>query len=72
MTADDYAENPTPRMLAAESRREFRRLLDASSLGTPGAKALIKHGRGEELTSEEAEAMDAEMARLDDELRRAP
>lgn len=65
MTADDFAENPTPRMLAAEPRREMRDLIDLSSLGTPGAKALIKQGRGEALTPAEKDAADAELRDLE-------
>lgn len=33
-----------PRVKAAEERRAFRELLERSSLGTPGAKALRKIG----------------------------
>lgn len=69
----DYASDPSPRIVDAEARREFARLLDASSLGTPGAKALRKYGRismgsDERMTPDEVAAMDAEMQSLDDEL----
>lgn len=43
-TAEYFAEHPTERMLRAERARNMRALLDRSSLGTPGAKALRKYG----------------------------
>lgn len=70
-TPRDYATDPSPRILDAEARREFRALLDASSLGTPGAKALRKYGRiamgsAEVMTMDELRVMDAEMRQLDE------
>lgn len=62
---EDFVEHPTERMQEAERRREFRRLLDASSLGTPGAQAMRKRGRGEELTSEEEAAVVDELRELE-------
>jgi hypothetical protein len=60
----DYATDPSPRILDAERRREFRALIDASSFGTPGALAARKLGRGETLTADEQAALDAEQAQL--------
>jgi hypothetical protein len=47
---------------ASEDRRAFEELIERSSLGTPGAVALRKVGRGKPLTSEEQRAADAEVA----------
>lgn len=72
MTPRDYATDPSPRILAAESRRQFRALIDASSLDTPGALAIRKRGRGEALTPAEEAAADQEMRDLDHALRKHP
>lgn len=40
-------EDLPPRVKAAEERRRIRELIDASSLGTPGVKAVIKISRWE-------------------------
>ncbi len=66
----DYAENPTPRILAAESRRRMRALIEDSSLGTAGAQALRKRAAGEALTPDEEIVAAAEMASLEWEMRR--
>lgn len=74
MSERDYSTDPSPRILDAERRREFQRLLDASSLGTPGAKALRKYGRiemgsDEIMTTEELQAMWNEMEQLSKDLK---
>ena len=66
----DYATDPTERILAAERRRELRALLDAGSLGSPGAQIMRRTaGRDVALTPDEQGAVDAEMADLERELR---
>lgn len=64
MSEDEVSE----RTRRAEQRREFRRLLDASSLGTPGAQAMRKRGAGQELNADEQKAADAELAALERDL----
>lgn len=74
MTDRDFATDPSPRILAAEQRREFRGLLARSSFGSPGALAVQKYGRiamgsGETMTDDERAAMGEHMAELEAELR---
>lgn len=60
-----------PRVRAAEERRRFRELIEASSLGTPGAAAVRKRGAwdlnvpgAEEPSDEENRLADEEIKRL--------
>jgi hypothetical protein len=62
-------EDFPPRVRAAEERRRMRELLDASSLGTPGAKALRRIGQwtlgvpgAERPTAEDHRLAEAELA----------
>lgn len=64
-------EDLPPRVRAAEERRQMRELRDRSSLGTPGAKALMKIGRwhlrvpgAEEPTAEDYRLADEELEQL--------
>lgn len=70
-------EDLPPRVRAAEARRRFRELLDQSSLGTPGAKAVIKISRWElgapgapEPTAEDHRLAEAEIAGVNEEMKR--
>lgn len=55
---------------ARQRRKELERMIEDSSLGTPGAQALRKKGRGEPLTLQERALAETEIARLEKELRR--
>lgn len=71
----DIPEEPpevvSQRTASAEERRAFRFLLESSSLGTPGARAMRKRGAGEELTAEEEVAVEDEFRDLDRAIRPA-